>query len=120
MWTFKISTGTVSHDGVSIGKAYSGAPGFIDNPAMESLVNRGPLPEGWYTMGKPVDSEETGNYSIPLIPDMANVMYNRDGFFWHGDNIHKPGTASHGCMVSDLILRQTAIESNDTRLNVTA
>jgi Protein of unknown function (DUF2778) len=120
MWTFQISTGLVSHDGASVGTGYSGAPGYKDNPADEDLINKGPLPEGWYTMGDPIDSPDTGPYSIPLEPDSSDVMYDRSGFFWHGDSIHDPGDASHGCIVSAYSTRKMVVESGDRRLQVIA
>jgi hypothetical protein len=121
-WLFQIASGRISHDGQTIGAAYSGAPGYVDNPADESLVAKGPLPEGWYTFGVPVDSPHTGPFSIPLIPDADNDMYGRGGFFCHGDGINAPPqTSSEGCIVALRSVREQmdySRQKGDARLQV--
>lgn len=118
MWTFKISNGTLYHDGVVIGSAYSGAPGDVDNPADENVADHGPIPEGWYTIG--TEQETPTPVALPLTPDSTNTEYGRSDFLIHGDSIKQPGTASHGCIITARAIRETIRDSGDNRLQVTA
>jgi hypothetical protein len=126
MWLFKQSTGQIFHDGTLITKGYAGRDyddtgkfvGGKNNPVMQNVKGIGPLPVGFYTMQQPHDSDVVGKYAIPLIPDATNEMFNRASFFWHGDKIKAPGTASHGCIVSDPKTRVSAWTSGDHRVQV--
>ncbi len=113
-WKFLIAEGRIlKPDGSYHCTAYSGAPGYIDNPDAESLRNLGPIPEGLYRFGTPVDTPDHGPFFIPLIPDPTNRMYNRGSFGWHGDSIKHPGCASQGCVISIQLARRAAWESED-------
>lgn len=124
-WIFQQSSGYFMHpDGVTLLTiGYAGGnmgknPEGKNNPAMQNIVDVGPIPRGFYTFGEPVDHSTKGPFAIPLIPDPENEMFGRAGFFWHGDTIANPGCASEGCPVSRLFARQAAWESNDHRLQV--
>jgi hypothetical protein len=123
-WLFVQGTGGIykdDNDGKFIheGDGYSGHGLGKNTPLMQSVPMVGPIPCGWYTIGKPEDHMETmGPFCLPLIPDPTNQMFGRSGFFWHGDNIKKPGTASEGCIVSNRILRNMVYSSNDSLLRV--
>jgi len=119
MWTFNISAGQLLQDGEFVGDAYAGAPGYTDDPAAEDLVNKGPLPEGWYTMLPPVDKPySVGAYAIELVPDATNDMHGRSGFFCHGDNPQGNHSASDGCIVALRVIRERMWDSGDHRLQV--
>jgi Tlde1 domain len=118
VWTYSQSTGELYHDGVWKGLGYSGAPGAINDPAKQGLHNVGPIPCGFYTIGAPVDSLETGPFSLPLTPDATNEMFGRSAFFCHGDAASRPGTASEGCLVAPRVTRQAVWASGDRRLQV--
>lgn len=127
-WTYEISTGRMfDPTGALAGQGYSGAPlkpgdqdpgqpGHINDPADEALKAQGPIPAGWYTMGKAVDNPTHGPVTIPLIPDAANDMHGRSGFLCHGDSIKKPGTASLGCIIQHRPTRLAMDASLDRRL----
>jgi hypothetical protein len=100
------------------GTGYSGAPGYVDNPADTALKDRGPLPEGFYTMSKPEDRADTGPLSIPLIPDATTQLYGRSGFFCHGDNALHNESGSCGCIVLGRPIREALAASSDNRLQV--
>jgi len=104
-------------------KGYAGgdcgkAPQGKNNPDMESLHNVGPLPRGLYTLGTPIEGSHLGPFAIPLIPDPANEMYGRSGFFCHGDSIESPGNASNGCIIMPRAVREQMWASIDHTLRV--
>lgn len=79
---------------------YSGAPGFVNDPAAEHLPGRGPIPRGrWFT--RPAfRHERLGPAAIGLIPmEGWEVPGNRSGFYIHGDNSSLSQTASNGCII---------------------
>jgi hypothetical protein len=87
--------------GELLGTGYAGHGAGINNPAMQSIHNTGPLPQGIYTISPPVDTTTHGPYVMWLTPDAANVMFGRSGFGIHADEIANPGKrlASTGCIV---------------------
>lgn len=82
-----------------IGKGYSGAGIFKNDPTAQNIPDHGPIPVGRYTIGQPHDSPTHGPYSLPLTPDPTNEMFGRSAFLIHGDSVHAPGTASEGCII---------------------
>ena len=83
----------------------------------EGLKNIGPLPEGIYTFGTPVDHSHLGAFAIPLIPDPANNMLGRGGFYLHGDTVQYQA-ASEGCIIQPLPTRDACWASPDHQLQV--
>jgi len=124
-WLFEITTGDFySPQGQFVSRGYAGGnlgknPEGKDNPADEGLKNIGPLPEGFYTFGTPVEHSQLGAFAIPLIPDASNNMLGRGGFYLHGDT-PIPGNASEGCVVQPPTTRHAAWDSPDHRLQVVA
>jgi type VI secretion system (T6SS) effector TldE1-like protein len=92
----------------------------INNPAYEQVHNVGPLPQGLYTMGIPVEGSHLGPLAIPLIPDPNNQMFGRSDFFVHGDHIGAPGTASDGCMIFAHDIRTLLSKSDERQIQVIA
>jgi hypothetical protein len=125
MWTFEIITGKLyDASGAYTAQGYAGGnlgknPEGKDNPADENVPDVGPLPEGMYTLGSPVEGTHMGIFAIPLIPDPSNNMVGRSGFFCHGDTT-PPGNASEGCVVMPYVTRVRMWQSNDHRLSVVA
>jgi hypothetical protein len=121
-WLYEQSTGyLVSPTGHRMEPpGYAGHGAGVNNPALENVRDIGPVPEGWYTMQAPIDSQLLGRYAIRLTPDETNEMYGRNGFFMHGDEIQHSGEelASDGCIVQCLATRQAAWNSLDHRLQV--
>lgn len=119
MWTFKQSTGQMfSPGGLSIGTGYSGAGADRDNPADQAIKNKGPIPEGFYEIGPPANTDHHGPFVLSLTPDAENQMYDRSGFLIHGDSLEHPGEASEGCIILARALREAVWNSGDTRLQV--
>lgn len=131
-WIYKQSTGELSDPtGKLIEKGYAGGdkgqhPEGRNNPAYQFVPDVGPLPQGTYTVGTPVEGSHLGPLAIPLIPDPANDMRGRKDFFCHGDHIGAPGTASDGCIIMSHATRalittwQHAAVSSDQTLQVIA
>lgn len=126
MWTFKQRRGELDNPaGEFVEFGYAGGdkglhPEARNNPAYQFVKNLGPLPQGMYTMGDPVEGSPLGPLAIPLTPDASNRMEGRGGFYCHGDHIGAPGTASDGCMIFSHATRLLLSTSSDKRLQVTA
>lgn len=125
MWLYESSTGRLfDPEGTLTATGYAGGfcgthPEGKNNPSMQAVHNIGPLPEGFYTLGQPLDKPNTGPYSIPLAPDPSNEMFDRSAFYIHGDTT-PPGNASDGCIVMGRSVRQEMWESGDHGLKVIA
>lgn len=107
-------------DGVLVARnVYSGFGEGKNNPAMESVHDVGPIPEGlWKISGPPQDTETHGPYVLALYPQKGTETYGRSGFLIHGDSIAAPGTASHGCIICDRRTRSAIWQSADYDLTV--
>ena len=120
MWTYEQSTGNLLHDSSQIGVGYSGHGPGVNNPALESIPDEGPIPEGLYEIGHPVNTTSHGPFVMPLTPDSSNEMHGRSGFLIHGDEVSHPGEelASLGCIVLSHPLRSQIWTSGDHQLRV--
>lgn len=125
-WTYEQLTGNLyDPSGAFIHSGYAGGdcgknPQGVNNPAAQMIDRTGPLPEGMYTKGTPVEGTALGAFAIPLIPDPANEMFGRGGFYIHGDNPHMNESASEGCIVMPPIIRHAFYSSPDPNLQVVA
>jgi hypothetical protein len=126
MFTFESSTGKLfDPNQTHIASGYAGGDkGLhkegINNPKFQSVHDIGPLPEGIYTMGTPIEGSHLGPLAIPLTPDHNNQMFGRSSFFIHGDHIGAPGTASDGCMIFAHNIRTLLSQSQDRQIQVIA
>jgi hypothetical protein len=120
LWTYIQKTGELYNGrGHCTGVGYAGNGDGKNNPAMQSIVGVGPLPCGWYTIDPELfDHPHCGKDCLRLYPHKGNTMYGRDGFLIHGDSIHKPGTASDGCIIQCHNVRVFVAVSGDTLLQV--
>jgi hypothetical protein len=120
MWTYEQASGRLLDDGGEVvGIGYSGFGDGKNNPDAQHIPNVGPLPCGFYTIGPPRDSQTHGPFVLPLTPDVENEMFGRSAFLMHGDSVHKPGTASLGCMIQCRDVRENKVwASGDRRLQV--
>ncbi len=119
MWEYSITTHTLKHNGSTITSAvYAGAPGFKNAPSAISLHDLGPLPPGTYRIGHPYHNHHTGPYTLNLIPESGNHMFGRNAFRIHGDSSRHPGSASNGCIITNLAIRHKVWNSNDHLLKV--
>ena len=119
MWTYEITSGQMfDPKGDLAGTGYSGAGEFKNDPAMEAIHNRGPIPRGLYHIGKPQNTVTHGPFVLPLTPDPSNIMFGRFAFLIHGDSVVNPGTASEGCIIMPRGVREAIAVSGDTDLHV--
>jgi type VI secretion system (T6SS) effector TldE1-like protein len=110
---------------VLLGAGYAGHGAGVNNPALQSIEDTGPLPQGIYTVNPPVNTTTHGPYVMWLMPDPANEMFKRAGFGIHADEIANPGKrlASTGCIVMSNPARLaiwTAAQADGRQLRVTA
>jgi hypothetical protein len=124
MLTYSQSSGEMHNAaGVLLGTGYAGHGAGVNNPALQSIQNTGPLPQGVYTINPPVDTATHGPYVMWLTPNPANEMFGRFGFGIHADEVANPGKrlASTGCIVmSNRVAIWTAAQADDRQLRVTA
>jgi len=115
------STGDLFNaDGSLIGTGYAGNNQWKNDPASQNVKDHGPLPQGWYTIGSPYSSPQTGPFTLPLTPDPSNEMFDREGFKIHGDNVSDPGFGSDGCIVMTPEIRHAIWNGPDHILQVVA
>lgn len=125
-WTFEIRTGKFyDPSGEFVSSAYAGGnvgknPDGVNNPDDEGLKNIGPLPEGLYTCGEPVEHSKLGAFAIPLHPDPSNDMQGRGDFYLHGDTAALNHSASEGCIIAPRPTRNAVWASSDHQIQVVA
>lgn len=100
--TFEQSSGAIrDEDGMLIGKGWAGHGDGKNNPAMQSVHDIGPLPQGLYDVGA---WEEIHPGLGPWVAHLAQVegeTFGRSAFFIHGPAVDpaKYGQESKGCIV---------------------
>jgi hypothetical protein len=107
-WIYHQATGDLFLDGAHKGRGYAGAgktaAGGRNNPAMEGVVAKGPIPRGrWKMTGLRLKHPALGPYVILLEP-VGHSALGRSAFRIHGDNA--AGDASHGCIILSRDLRE--------------
>ena len=117
-WLYEQESGALSHNVELIATGYSGADDGKNNPAMQKIHNKGPIPIGAYTIGAPRNTMTHGPFVLPLTPDDENEMFGRSGFLIHGDSVVHPGTASEGCIILSRQIREQIWNSGDRELEV--
>jgi hypothetical protein len=120
-WTYQISSGTLlDPTGATVGHGYAGHGEGLNNPALCNVRDVGPLPQGTYTIGQPINDNQVGVFAMPLTPDPSNEMFGRSAFFIHGDNPELNHTASDGCIILIHPIRVQIAASTDNTLIVEA
>jgi hypothetical protein len=123
MLNYSQSSGEMrSAQDILLGTGYAGRGPGLNNPAMQSVYETGPLPQGVYTIRQPVNTLTHGPYVMWLTPDPANEMFGRSGFGIHADEALNPGRhlASTGCIVMSNAARLAIWQSGDHQLRVSA
>lgn len=117
--TYRQSTGDFrAPDGTLIARGYSGTGDGLNNPAMQNVAGKGPIPVGRYLIGTPFDDRHTGPISMRLDPFADNEMFGRSAFLIHGDNASLDHSASHGCIVLPRPARIEIASEGDQLLTV--
>ena len=86
-----------------VGDGYSGAAGKCQNNSdCQGKENTGPIPQGYYVIGKQRDNKTSEGVilkrSMRLTPYSRNKMLGRAGFLIHNGNM-KTKRSSKGCIV---------------------
>lgn len=119
MFEYKQTTGELmlmGADGtpaVALGVCYSGRGDGLNNPAMQYTPDVGPIPQGTYTIGEAFEHPVAGPVCMRLTPDGASRTHGRSGFMLHGDNCEMDHTASEGCIIAALEIRQAVSAARD-------
>ena len=89
-----------------LGYGYSGQAQYLNNQLFQEDHNLGPLPAGTYTISSIADDPRRGAHTCVLTPAATNEMYGRSGFLIHGDTTPPTHSASDGCIITPLWVRQ--------------
>jgi hypothetical protein len=116
-WLYSQSLGTISHDTEIVGEGYAGKELDCNNPWSETKKGYGPLPRGLYRVGPSYRHSKLGSVTMNLSP-IGHNAHGRTAFRIHGDSRLRPGTASEGCIVLPLAIRQKIADSNDKEIFV--
>ena len=104
------------------GTGYSGNGEGLNNPAMQSTPNVGPIPQGSYIIGPQQDNTTNSGTSLPqsmrLTPQDGTDTFGRSGFIIHGDNSAGDNSASEGCPIANRGIRNQIGSSGDDTLQV--
>lgn len=121
-WKYSQSTGKlINPSGSLVGIGYSGRGEGLNNPAMQNVLDVGPIPQGRWTIGAFFnDPGGKGPLVGRLLPLQGTETFGRSGFMLHGDNEAMNHTASEGCIVLARINREQILACNDCLLIVTA
>jgi hypothetical protein len=121
MITYNQANGNLSKDGQLLGVGYSGHPPYVNDPTSEAIPQQGVIPRGLWTIGEVIlEHPRLGPFVLPLTPEASTNVYQRSGFFCHGDEIATAGQelGSHGCIVMGRSVREAIVASGDTELEV--
>jgi len=121
-WTYDQSSGDLFHNGAFIGTGYSGKGRTKEdgrnNGDKQAIHEVGPIPRGFWKIGRVTDRPKTGVISIQLTPKPPETALGRTGFFIHGNN--QADDASTGCIILARGLRLEIVGSGDAELEVVA
>lgn len=109
-WTYSQSTGILRRpDGEIIAIGYAGRNDGLNNPALQSTFETGPLPRGFYSMVTYLEKHpRLGLCVILLEPRDNSMMFGRGGFAIHGLDMKDILHSSHGCIVvGDCFVRRS-------------
>lgn len=125
-WTYSQSTGDLTDpNGRPRGTGYSGFGDGYNNPAMQSVENIGPCPQGLWAIGASFTHPLAGPVTMRLSATDSTMAWGRSGFLLHGDTVahatdpHPSNSASDGCIVLPRALRELIDASTDRMLMVT-
>ena len=120
-WRYEQATGDLYHDKEFVGTGYSGAGVTVmegrNNPHMQDVPTRGPVPVGKWTIGPAGTSAHVGPVSMHIGACPGTNTFGRSDIMIHGDN--KSSNASHGCVILARPIREMIASSGDHDLLVT-
>jgi len=121
-WIYQQSNGILrDRCGLLVGVGYSGSGPFRNLPSAQTLIDRGPIPRGfWDILGPPEDMPDYGPYVLRLQPHVDTKTFSREDFVIHGDCVYVPKMVSRGSIVLPCVVRRDIWESGDYILQVIA
>jgi len=119
-WTFKISTGEMLNpDGSLLAVGGAGCGAGFNNPAMQNVVNVGPIPVGKYLIAWAISHPGLGPVAMRLYSHPSNNMFGRSDFWLHGWSATLGiKQSSNGCVLLTRSARDIIAASDDRVLNV--
>lgn len=114
MWRYEQSTGRLWR---LVATGYSGKEEAKNQPDLEDVKGRGPIPRGRWAITEKFDSPRRGPFCLRLEP-VGHSAHGRSSFLIHGDSIKEPGTASEGCIILSRATRIRIWESEDREIEV--
>lgn len=99
---------------------YSGHGAGLNNPDLANVVDVGPLPDGDFSIGDPVNGTHLGDGAMPLTPLPGTNTQGRTDLWLHQDNVQHNESASEGCGVLPLSALKAIAASPDRTLSVSS
>lgn len=118
MITYRQIDGLQTLDGKLVGIGYSGHGAGLNNPAMESVPDVGPIPRGMWRIVRWDDHHADKGPIVAVLEPVGHSAHGRTGFLIHGDNAEMNHTASHGCIIDSHDIRIALRASGETQLEV--
>lgn len=117
-WTYHQKSGAL-HDpmGSLVFHGYSGHGEGVNNPALESRPNVGPIPKGLWTIASAFAHPKLGPVAMRLAMQQGST-FGRTAFLIHGDNGRGDRSASEGCIILPRLIRERIAASDDRALLV--
>jgi RHS repeat-associated protein len=109
-WQYSQSEGRIAFimsDGTPIyyGEGYSGHHGGVNEPLVQSTQDFGPIPRGWWYI-TPINHPNYRPPVMSLTPTVETETYRRSLFLIHGDNACLCQSASTGCIILEVNIRE--------------
>ena len=98
--------------------SYSGFGPGLNNPAMETIPDVGPIPRGKWGIARWEATHGTKGPQVAILCPDGWDAHGRSDFLIHGDNRDGNNTASHGCIIAPRWVRDKLQASGQTKLIV--
>ncbi len=115
-WEYSQESGILTYNGAFVWVGYSGERMAVNDPVFESDPFQGPIPKGRYRMRLHA-SPGRAPPVFKLTPEGHNA-FGRTDFLIHGDNQRQNFTASEGCIVLPIKIRNLILQYKDDLLDV--
>ena len=118
-WTYSQGTGKLyDPQGKHVHTGYSGYGQGRNSCEWQGAVAKGPIPQGWWDIGKPYNSKNVGPFSMRLTAREGTQTFGRSAFVLHGDNGDKHLDESKGCIIMPRRIRERVWNSGVHLLRV--
>ena len=120
MWSYQQSTGKMlDSSGGLFATGYSGHGAGVNNPALQTARDIGPIPQGVWKMTTWIEHHPHLGLGVIPLEQIEGDSFGRSGFFLHGDTAAHNQSASHGCIILGAAWqRQEMWAGGDRTINV--